>query len=84
MAKESGWLGDSKRVFGHDKGGGSSEQKHSAGPSTFHHAGKKNGGVGGPTDFGNSKGGGKGPVGKDRPQNNPRGIGLKSKSMKRD
>lgn len=73
--KDSGsWLGTSKRTYGNCSGGGGSKGGKS-GPSTFAREGKKDGGIGDPTEYGKSSGGGKGPKGKDRAQNNPTGIG---------
>lgn len=77
MAKDFGkWLGKSKATYGDKSGGGS---VGGSGRSAKAGMGKKNGGVGGPTPYGDSKGGGEGPRGKDHPLMAPKGIGLKSK-----
>lgn len=83
MAKscDSGWLGASKKIYGHESGGGSVGKSGKGGPAKgeFDRKSSKDGGIGKPTEYGSKSGGGKQPRGKDRPQNNPRGIGLKSR-----
>lgn len=73
------WLDKSKGTYG-DKSGGGSVGAASKGAKAG--MGKKDGGQpksGGPTPFGNSKGGGAGPKGQDHKLMAPKGIGLKSK-----
>lgn len=82
MAKvtDGGWLAASKKRYGDQSGGGGREKLDgSTMKGSSARMGKKDGGESGATPYGNSKGGGSGPRGKNRPQNNPRGIGLTSK-----
>lgn len=74
----SSWQDKSKTRFGNKSGGGGDSCKSS--PKVG--MGKKDGGKpqsGGPTPYGNSKGGGTGPKGKDHPLMAPKGIGLKKR-----
>lgn len=72
MAKDfGGWLGKSQATYG-DKSGGGSKGKASSAPKAA--MGKKNGGVGGPTPYGESSGGGKGPKGGGKAVMSAKGI----------
>lgn len=73
MAKDSGWLASSKRTMNNSSGGGGVGRGKSEMGMGSKHGGKPS--QGGPTQFGNSSGGGQGVKGQNHALNAPKGIG---------